>query len=163
MTYSKGQYVTATANGGAYNVAGRGASAYTVGTELVITSIMQNGTLRVRKAAGGPVFTIAPSRVRAVRPLGEAPEGAIDMDDPRVQWIFEDAARIANRFGYCSTYDRLAEALGAPGRLRKFTIEIPAPGGVTVNATVQATSRAAAKKLVLASLTGESGQKALSA
>lgn len=58
------------------------------------------------------------------RKVGEKPEGDhIDADDPRIQWIFVDAAKIATRKGHCSVYDDIADELGVPGRERSFTIK----------------------------------------
>lgn len=164
MTYSKGDYVDTVAAGRGDNVSQYGTTPYAAGEELIVSSVMSDGRLRVRKTTGGYVFRIHPKNVTpVVREIGDVPEGGIDMDDPRIQWIFEDAARLANRSGYCNMYDRLAEQLGAPGRKRRITVEIPTPGGVTMRATVEATSKAAAKKLVIASLAAAGGPKALEA
>jgi len=57
------------------------------------------------------------------RRIGEAPEGAISVDDPRIAWIWEDAARVATKSGHCSEYDKLCDELGAPGRERSFTVK----------------------------------------
>lgn len=82
------------------------------------------------------------------RSLGEVPEGMIDPEDPRLQWLWEDAGKLATRLDLCSDYDRLTEALGIPGRMRVWTIEFESVDGVQLTAKVEARSkRQAAEKL----------------
>lgn len=62
------------------------------------------------------------------RSLGTPPEGALAPDDERVVWMFQDAARMADRLGLCADFDRLVDALGFPGRLRTWKLESEADG-----------------------------------
>jgi hypothetical protein len=79
---------------------------------------------------------------KPTRMLGEVPEGGLDPEDPRIAWIFEDAAKLADRLGLCRDYDRLADQLGIPGRVRDFKITFDgAEQGVTLTATIKARSR----------------------
>ena len=83
------------------------------------------------------------------RKLGVPPEGALDAHDDRVRWVFEDAARMADRLGLCSDFDRLCNALGFPGRLRKWKIESEA-AGMKVTVEVEAHSRREALEQITA-------------
>lgn len=85
------------------------------------------------------------------RKLGEKPEGEefIGPDHPGLQWLWEDAAQVADRYGHCSEYDKIADNLGIPGRKRKYNVKVPLTGeGVsgTVIISVEARSRSEAEK-----------------
>lgn len=64
------------------------------------------------------------------RPLGQTPEDGehIAIDDPRIAWIWADAAKAADTAGYCGTYDELADKIGAPGRERDFNVTVKING-----------------------------------
>ncbi len=81
------------------------------------------------------------------RKLGEVPEGGISPDDPGLAWLWEDAAKLASRSGYCNYYDRIADELNIPGRKRDVSVEMKV-NGVTITATVQARSRKEAEELI---------------
>lgn len=81
------------------------------------------------------------------RKLGEPPEGGISPDDPRLAWLWEDAAKVANRSGYCGYYDRIAGELNIPGRKRAVSVSLK-HNGIQITATVQARSRKEAERLV---------------
>lgn len=148
MTYQKGDYVTTIARGSGSRVRGYGAVAYAEGEELEITS-QSADYLNVRKGSDGYVFRISRSKVRPVkRMIGERPEDGIEVDDPRVAWIFEDAGRLADRLGLCRDYDRLCDALGAPGRIRPFTIKLVVSDGMEITAKVDARSKRLAEQAV---------------
>lgn len=100
-------------------------------------------------APNGEVWT--PPAKPVVRRIGETPEGMIAADDPRIAHIWEDAARLANRAGYCDTYDSMVEKLGAPGRVRDIYVSVE-HNGLTVTATVKARSEKDAKRIVLEKL-----------
>lgn len=120
--------------------------------------------MNVRKASGGRVFHLLLREIaRFPRMLGERPADGIDIDDPRIQWIFEDAGRLANRLGYCSTYDRIMEQLGAPGRERTFTIKMAVGDGFEVTAKVTARSKRLAEAKLRGELTGDLQVKAITA
>ena len=85
------------------------------------------------------------------RKLGEVPEGGIAPDDPRLAWLWEDAAKVADRSGYCSYYDRIADQLDIPGRLRDIGVSIK-HNGVTLTATVKARTRKEAEEKIRESL-----------
>lgn len=115
------------------------------GQEYRVTSVTKNyvrGTSGQRES----VVTLDRGFVRKVnRRIGAVPEGGIPADDPRVAWIFEDAARMADRLGLCRDFDRLCDALGYPGRERTFTIKVASADGVEVTAKVRARSKALAR------------------
>lgn len=56
------------------------------------------------------------------RQLGEVPEGGISPDDPRLAWLWEDAAKVASASFYCDEYDKIADKLGIPERVRTFKV-----------------------------------------
>lgn len=78
----------------------------------------------------------------------EASKGpdAIAADDPRIAWIWKEAARLADEAGHCSEYDELAAALGVPGREGEYTVEVNFGGDDPVLAwfTVRAENEEAA-------------------
>jgi len=69
------------------------------------------------------IFEILDPNAPRPRQIGETPEGGIDIDDPRIAWIWEDAARVATKARHCVEYDKLCDELGAPGRERSFTVK----------------------------------------
>jgi hypothetical protein len=113
-----------------------------VGTELIVTSKM-NGYAQVRPLGNRErVVRIPYERLwYPDRLLGERPVNGADPEDPALAWIFEDAARLADRLGLCADYDRITEQLGLPGRLRTWVITFKADDGVTLTAKVEARSR----------------------
>lgn len=146
--FVKGEIVEATAQFYGYDVRadkrGRHENRWvTPGMELEVTAVGQQ-TLNVRYAQAGwerNVFRIPRDAVRRVRQVGVAPEGMRPLDDPSIAWFWEDAARLAERFGFCDEFDRLADALGAPGRERTFRVPMIDEDGIRVTATVTARSR----------------------
>lgn len=86
------------------------------------------------------------------RQLGEAPEGDyISPDDPRISWLWADAAAFADEKGYCSYYDKIADGLNIPGRERDFKV-VRDIGGMEAKFTVKARSRKLAEEAVTAKL-----------
>lgn len=83
------------------------------------------------------------------RPLGTVPEGSIGPDDPRVAWLWEDAARIATREGHCGVYDKITDELGIPGRVRTFS-RTKTVNGISVSATIRARSTQEAEEIFAA-------------
>lgn len=148
MDYQPGEYVITNASGYGSRAQGYGSVSYDKGAELVITS-KTSSHLNVRHVSGGRVFRVSRSQVhRPPRELGEVPEGGIEADDPRIQWLFEDAARLANRLGLCRDFDRIAEQLGVPGRERTFTIKLSVSEGVDITAKVEARSKKHAEQRI---------------
>lgn len=78
------------------------------------------------------------------RKVGEVPEGMIAPDDPRLDWLWKDAEKVANYAGYCNQYDYMAEKLGIPGRERDFRVDHTI-NGIKVSAVVKARSLKEAK------------------
>lgn len=118
-----------------------------VGTELRVTAVL-SGFLNVRYVDRGMptnVFRVRLSDVRQVRQVGVAPAGSILPENPGLAWLWEDASRLATRFGFCDEFDRLADALGAPGRERTFRVTMLDEDGLRIAATVTARSRALAE------------------
>ena len=146
--YAKGQYVVAVKDGSAHRVRGNGRISYRAGDELEITSVFSH-LLNVRHAGGGSVFQIPADQVRPVtRKIGEIPDGGISPEDPRIAWLFDDAARMADRLGLCADFDRICDAIGAPGRVRTFNITVMSGTGIEVTAKVEARSRRLAERRV---------------
>lgn len=106
------------------------------------------------RSAWVPLNWIASPDPNAPKPrkLGETPEGDhIAIDDPRIMWIWEDAGKVADNNGYCPTYDKLAEELGAPGRERTYKVwtEI---NGLKARVEVKARSKKLAEAHVSAAI-----------
>jgi hypothetical protein len=139
------------------------------GTSVTVTSTTK---YRVRARVGDPktgtVFNFPRTSIAAPngeaydeaaiaakpkpRKIGEKPEGDhIALDDPRIQWIFKDAARVAQNAGHCRTYDELCDKVGIPGRERDIYINTTI-NGLSISATIRATSQKAAEALLKAKL-----------
>lgn len=97
---------------------------------------------------------LAPTDGPLPRQLGEVPEDGISPKDPRIQWLWEDAAKLAKRKGYCAQYDALTSALGIPGRPRNFKVSIVLADGITASATQRARTKEEAEELVREKLQG---------
>ncbi len=83
------------------------------------------------------------------RKLGVKPEDTeelthISVDDPRIQWLFQDMANFAEGKNWCSLYDELAEELGIPGREREWEVDVHR-NGITMYATISARSETDAR------------------
>lgn len=87
------------------------------------------------------------------RKLGKKPDDPdlIDVDDPRIQWLFDDMGKYADDQGWCSQYDTLCIRLGIPGRPRDFEVQRTI-GGIELRTTVKARSQKEANELVDAAL-----------
>lgn len=86
------------------------------------------------------------------RKLGEKPEGDhIDIDDPRLQWIWDDAGAYAANRNYCNVYDQIADELGIPGRVRDFKVTHKI-GSLTVSNSYKARSKKEAEAMLQADL-----------
>lgn len=123
----------------------------TIGTELQVTHVRNDGMLNVRFAAVGmdrAVFRFDAAHVKQVRQVGVAPDGAIDPDHPGLAWLWEDAARLADRYGYCEIFDKITDELGVPGRERAFRIPMLNEDGIRITATVSARSRVQAERKI---------------
>lgn len=99
----------------------------------------------VNKSDFTPVDPNAPKP----RKLGETPEGMIAIDDPRIDWIWRDAAQYAANRGYCGYYDSIASELGIPGRERNFKVKATVHG-MLGTFSVKARSKAEAERLFAA-------------
>ncbi|WP_295792033.1 hypothetical protein [uncultured Microbacterium sp.] len=117
------------------------------GEEGQVRRVYSNGDVEVRTFnRAGYRARFSPDEVEAVRPLGNPPPGSLDPHDARLAWVWEDAARLADRNGWCKEFDALCDALGVPGRVRKFSITMHDAGGVRVTARVEARSRRLAEE-----------------
>lgn len=164
-SYKKGDYVRAVSGGSGRRVRDYyNYSFYQAGEELIITSVTSTH-LNVRKANNkGPVFRIDYQKVeRFGRGLGVVPEGSMAADDPRIAWLFEDAQRLADRLGLCNDFDRIAEALGVPGRVRNFSLKLTVSEGIEITAKVEARSKKLAEQMVLERFSGTAVQPKLRA
>jgi len=166
-TYVKGDLVTLTTQVRAEPVNSYGTQSFPVGTvgevrqittkKLLIrvpirvswTTDPQEGSIWVDKIGVTP-HVVDPDAPKP-RKLGETPEGMISPDDPRLQWLWDDAGTFAEQKGYCSQYDALADHLNIPGREREFTVTQKI-GNLEVKAKIKARSRKLAEAQVAAEL-----------
>jgi hypothetical protein len=158
--YQSGDVVVVTQRDYGYYVRGRGAHHYEPGEELIVTSARSTGYLNVRPAppSNGLVFRIPTAHVRhEARKIGQVPADGIPADHPGLEWLWEDAGRMAERLGLCGDYDRLCDALRIPGRVRTFTISLLSADGITVTAKVEARSKSLAEQRVRERLGGGTG------
>jgi hypothetical protein len=153
--FEKGDFVLATEDGRGPLWQGYGTITFKAGEELIVTSDRSRLTVNVKRSGGSRVFQIPREKLRvASRKVGEVPEDGIAPDDPRIAWLFDDAAKLAERMGLCHDYDRITDALGIPGRTRTFTIEIELQGGLKISAKVEARSRKLAEQTLREQLLG---------
>lgn len=75
----------------------------------------------------------------------------IAIDDPGIQWLFDDMGAYADQQGYCPQYDALCVRLGIPGRPRDFNVD-KTVNGLSFRTTVKARSQREANELVEAAL-----------
>jgi hypothetical protein len=146
----KGDILIANCDGYGYLVRDRHRRYFELNEELLVTSVSR-WKINVKKPYStgyNPVFSVGLTDVdKPDRLVGHTPLGAIAPTDPRVEWIFEDAARMADRLGLCRDYDRLCDALGWPGRIRTWAIKaagLDEDGVVEVVVKVKARTRAQA-------------------
>ena len=80
------------------------------------------------QVTGRETFTIDKSSIAEnageTKPETHVPEGSIAPDDERLSYLWDRAAVIAERRGFCEEYDSICEELGIPGRLRTFTVKL---------------------------------------
>jgi hypothetical protein len=124
---------------------GQARISYQKGDELLVTYVRKDGYLKVQHIRSdrfvGRSFLIESEDVEGpLRPLGEVPEGSIAADDPRLDWLWEDAERVANMSGFCTEYDKLLKELNLPGRLRTHTVKMLTGDGIEIVAKVKARS-----------------------
>jgi len=82
------------------------------------------------------------------RKIGEKPEGEdfLDVNDPRIQWIWDDLGRYADKKNWCPQYDELCRDVGVPGRPRDFNVTRTL-NGIQIRASIKARSQAEANDL----------------
>ncbi|UDL16291.1 hypothetical protein SEA_ZOOMAN_320 [Microbacterium phage Zooman] len=162
--FQKGQNVEFAQSSTGTRAAGWGAGrVFQRGHVVTITAVRKN-TITVKNEADGYSYNVPRSSLAAPngeewneaekpkpRKIGEVPEGGISPDDPRLAWLWEDAAKFADRNGYCSYYDRIADGLNIPGRPRDITVSIKV-NGLDIAATVRARSRREAEDQVKSKL-----------
>ena len=167
VDFVKGQTVTfAETVRSAPRAAGWGSPrAFGVGSEAEVTTVRKNTiTVSYRgysynvpreslATPNGEAWDIDQPAKPRPRKLGTPPEGAISPDDPGIQWLFEDMAKLANSSGYCRQYDDLADRLNIPGRVRDIHVAL-AVDGLSLTATVKARSRKEAEEMVKAKIKG---------
>jgi hypothetical protein len=90
------------------------------------------------------------------RKLGTKPESTEDMEyldinDPRIQWLFDDMGVYADQQGYCSQYDTLCVRLGIPGRPRDFNVNRTV-NGIEIRAVIKARSQREANEMFAAAM-----------
>ena len=150
----------------------RGSKRFEKGTTVTVTMVRRNvitvrGLNPARNSYGEPdylSFNVPRDSLEApngeawseedkpkIRPVGQVPEGSIAPDDPRIAWIWEDAARVAKSSGHCWEYDQLVDRLGGIGRERNIEVTIKV-GGISIKSTVKARSAKEAKQIVLDNL-----------
>ena len=110
------------------------------------------------QVTGESIFTIDKSCIAEnageTKPETHVPEGSIAPDDERLSYLWDRAAVIAERRGFCEDYDSICEELGIPGRLRTFTVKV-SRNGIDLSAKVKARSQKEADELVLSSIGGD--------
>lgn len=65
--------------------------------------------------------------------IRELEQQQITGDDPRLATFWENAQRIADYADYCDVFDRMAEELGGPRRMRDYGVDVEVRFTVRVN------------------------------
>lgn len=93
--------------------------------------VIQSTTSKVRVKSGSRHFWFDKTDVEPwVDPSSRAQkqnevfknEGDIEINDPRIAWIWKRAAEIADEREFCEEYDTIAQDLGIPGRPKDWTV-----------------------------------------
>lgn len=133
---------------------------YHVASEVVVRGpiLRTGGGFTVEASVQGPTtwFQLVDADRPLPRRLGSKPDDTpelthIAIDDPRIQWLFNDMGAYAEREGYCSQYDALCAKLGIPGRPREFKTGTTI-NGIYVTAQVKARSQREANEMFKAAL-----------
>ena len=122
-------------------------------SKYVSYNVPRDSLARPNNEAWDPAAVAAAKAAKPkVRKLGEVPEGTlpdgtpyISPTHPGLQWLWDDAGKAAA--GYCNQYDRIADMLGIPGRLRDFRATKKVDG-LDVSTTVKARSQKEADALL---------------
>ena len=120
---------------------------YWVRGEARTTYGVETASVAVEIANFGKYVTPVDPNAPKPRKLGEVPDGDyISPDDPRLAWLWEDAAKLATKRGYCSQYDAIADALDIPGRERNISIK-KTVNGIEMSLKIKARSKKEAEQL----------------
>lgn len=119
--------------------------------EVEVLRVFKNGSIKARSTVGGGVgnrivLLQSGDFSEPLRPLGQVPEGGIPADDPRLDWLWEDAERVADMSGFCTEYEKLLRMLNLPGRLRTHTVKMASADGIEIVARVKARSQRQAEQ-----------------
>jgi len=165
--FEHGEVAVITADTRASRAVGRGTRTFHRGTKVIISRPGRE-YVRARVQADGSssyVWTIDARLLapidRPLRHLGDVPDSGIAADDPRLDYLWRDAAALADMTGHCSEYDRLCDVLGIPGRERSFAVRIQVAQGVELRGTVVARSYAEAERILLRQVNSPTAQLAL--
>lgn len=155
VDYERGETVVVMNTTRGWRVRGRGESSFKKGEHLEVVNASGGRRVHVRRP-GGYVYSIDARVVapkdRPLRYLGDAPDGAVALDDPGLDWFWRDAAKAADLSGHCREYERLCEILGIPGRERIFNVQIEVADGINIQGRVKARSRREAERSLVAQL-----------
>jgi len=153
--YDKGNRVVLTQSGRYHRAKTWGIRDIDEGAVGTVMSKVDAGCVSVKFDTVNCVVTINVDRlvpedpeVPRPRRLGEVPEGMLSPLDPRLDWLWQDAAELADRRSLCSQYDEFAKALGIPGRPKDFTVTTTV-NGFEAKIKVKARSQAEADEMVL--------------
>lgn len=164
--FTKGQQVTFNSETRGDRGAGYGSRLFARNSSAEVTAVRRL-TITVRHEATGYSYNVPRTSLKTPngevwtppvkvppRKLGTPPEGGISPDDPRIAYLWEDAAKLANRLSFCGEYDQITEKLGIPGRERDIDVSIKI-NGIDVRTTVKARSKNEAEALVKEKLGAE--------
>ena len=153
--FEKGTRVVTTRGGLCYRPTGYGSRQVPEGSAGVVTSRVDGRIVSVKfdtvdVAVRVSLSYLVPEDPNAPRSrrLGETPEGMLSPLDPRLSWLWDDAAAMADKMRLCGEYDKFALALGVPGRPKDYTVTTSI-NGFTAKVVVKARSQAEADKMVL--------------
>lgn len=93
------------------------------------------------------------------RKLGLKPEGDefLSVDDPRIQWIWDDLGAYADKKNWCPQYDELCKDVGIPGRPRDFNVTRTL-NGIQIRASIKARSQTEANQMFETAMSSPSSE-----
>jgi hypothetical protein len=97
--------------------------------------VWHNGTGQASPVSCEAIASNLNEQIERANRLAEEANSPISADDWRLEDMWREAARLADRAGHCSVYDDLVRELGGLPRERDYVVTIPVSGYVSVTVT----------------------------
>ena len=97
--------------------------------------VWHNGTGQASPVSCEAIASNLNEQIARATRLAEEANQPIHADDWRLEDMWREAARLADRAGHCSVYDDLVRELGGLPREREYVVTVPVNGYVSVVVT----------------------------